>query len=421
MRAWSFLYSKSPPPSHDYCTLIPQLLLPRPTTTTLFQQHKYHDYSIRSLFPYLEKHISTPLLVTMRVTERSSLMRLIQDVPLWSSRIGDLATLQQNHSESFLVALDIERSSQPAEAEGSRKRCGDISEIGIAVQRLNGPITQPYTGIKQLYDERGADAFTVRIRERTKLPKEKAIGEVIESNPNNVATAIKGILSKYNGDRILVGFDLHHEFKWIVEDCPSIIPYFTAWLDVQEMASQRCKEFEPAKLPPSVPGLSNVLKAMNIQDERCHMRTHYAANDALRSLIVLCGLASDPSLLSDMYSKPDTGNVSRYSQLICSTKGTYHPFMASISSIDGEKLPPWSPRAVSQHFATYSGLKAVGLNWRREVDKMLGVRFWQLSFHNIESLNEFIAEVNGSTIDGTKLLVTQVRRARRADRQMHKG
>lgn len=63
------------------------------------------------------------------------------------------------------------------------------------------------------------------------------------------------------------------------------------------------------------------------------------------------------------------------------------------------------PHAVARHFAAHTDLKAVGLNWKRKKDKVEGVRFWRLSFRTVESLERFIVEINGSTLDATKLLV----------------
>jgi hypothetical protein len=329
--------------------------------------------------------------------------------PLWDSRIKDLTALQQNYSESIIVALDTEMSSQTTKETPKPRQ--DVSEVGIAIMPLNGQITQPYEGIKQLHYEGGASAFTIQIRERTALPKEKLLGQVIRSEPKDVASVIESILAKYKGRRILVGFDLYNEFKWITDECPTIFSYFAAWLDVQEFAMQRCKEFaaesEPANLSP--PGLSDVLKVMNIRDQRRHLKTHYAVNDALRSLIVLCGLASDPCLLSDMRSRPASRHsVQCYSQLKFTTGGAQHPFIARVSTaVNGGKLPPWSPHAVARHFAAHTDLKAVGLNWKKEKDKVEGVRFWQLSFRTVESLERFIVEMNGSTLDATKLLVSK--------------
>jgi hypothetical protein len=325
--------------------------------------------------------------------------------PLRDSQIEDLTDLQQNYSESILVALDTEMSSHNQ----------GVSEVGIAILRLNGQIVQPYEGIKQLHYEGGASAVTIQIRERTALPKEKMIGQVIRSEPKDVGSVIENILAKYKGRLILVGFDLYNEFKWITDECPIILSYFTAWLDVQEFAMQRREEFAAESESPNLnpPGLSDVLKAMDIRDERHCGSVHCAVNDALRSLIVLCGLASNPCLLSDMRPRPASRHsVQCYSRLTFKNQvagvagGAQHPFIARVSTaVNGGKLPPWSPDAVARHFAAHTDLKAVGLNWKTENHKVEGVRFWQLSFRTVESLERFIAEMNGSTVDAVKLLV----------------
>ena len=82
--------------------------------------------------------------------------------------------------------------------------------------------------------------------------------------------------------------------------------------------------------------------------------------------------------------------------------------MARISSAaDGGKLPPWSPQAVAIHLAAHTELKSIGLNWTKAENKVKGMRFWQLSFRTAEALEDFIAEMNGSMIDATKVLVSR--------------
>lgn len=330
--------------------------------------------------------------------------------PLWNSKIQDLNAFKQYYSDSIIVALDTETSSHASKETPKLRQ--DVSEVGIAILPLKGQITQPYQGIKQLHYAGGASAVTIQIRERTALPKEAFLGQIIRSNPKDVASVIESILAKYTGRLVLLGFDLHNEMKWIADECPTISSHFTAWLDLQEFALQRCKEFaaESESARNYQPGLSDVLKAMKIRDERHHVRSHYAVNDALRCLMVLCGLASDPYLLSEIRLRPASRHsVSYYSQLKFPMGRGGHTFMARVSSVvQGGKLPPWSPRAVGRHFSAHTDLKAVGLNWLTEKDKIEGVRYWQFSFRTSESLERFIAETNGSTVDAAKVLVSKV-------------
>ena len=219
---------------------------------------------------------------------------------LWGSQIKDLTALRQDYAGSIIEALDTEASCYFTKEMA--KPCPDVTEVGIAALPLNGEITQPYEGIKQMHRDGGVSAVTIQIGERRALSKERLLGQKIKSEPKDVASVIESILAKYKGRLILAGFALYNDLKWIADKCPTILSYFIAWLDVQEFAMQRCKEFatESEITDLSPPGLSDVLKAMEIRDQRRYLRTHYAVNDALRTLIVLCGLASDPTLLSDM-------------------------------------------------------------------------------------------------------------------------
>ena len=52
-------------------------------------------------------------------------------------------------------------------------------------------------------------------------------------------------VSGIQGERILLGWDVQREFKWMSEKCPSILKLFISWYDVQKLAA---KGFENAKI-----------------------------------------------------------------------------------------------------------------------------------------------------------------------------
>ncbi|CAI6310677.1 unnamed protein product [Periconia digitata] len=330
------------------------------------------------------------------------------DEDLWNSRIPSLKDFQESNSRSVLVALDIENSSRTI--NGRKKPCADVNEVGIAVLLPNNERFRSYECVHQLHHEGWADTYTIQILERRKIYRQTLVGQIIKSEPKDVASTIESILSKYEGPLVLVGFDLHQEFKWITEKCSTILSYFAAWLDVQDFAWQRHHEFAPMTATHGKPGLTRVLKSMGLNDRHWTKKGHYAINDALSSLLVLSGLASNPTLLSVMCPKPNADRqfVRRFPYLQFKLPKNHGFSMVRIGSINGGKLPPWSPDRVSGHFSAYADLRAVGLNWRKANGEILGAaRFWQLAFRNIESAEKFVADVNASTLDGIKLSVVR--------------
>jgi hypothetical protein len=207
--------------------------------------------------------------------------------PLWKSHIANLSVLKECMLGSVLVALDIESSSEE-----------DVSEIGLAILPVDGVAPQFYHGLRTFYHQNQVQVTTVEVYERISKygpPEKRRYGNVISSSAEAAGPTVKELLSAYKGRVILTGFDLYAEFKWISRKFPSLSSSFAAWVDVQDLISEG--RGNPRR------GLSDTLKAMQIIDWRSNTRRHFAANDALRCLIVLSGLVSgvplhDPTISS---------------------------------------------------------------------------------------------------------------------------
>ena len=129
-----------------------------------------------------------------------------------------------------------------------------------------------------------------RIRERTfhhRLTEPKQFGNTVLTNSEDeIGKLIEEMLLAYMSEGkpvILAGFGFYTELHWISHTCPFLATRFSAWIDIQDVASQ---QFGMSRQI----GLTDTLKALQIKDWRSRFNRHYAANDAIRCLAVLSGL-----------------------------------------------------------------------------------------------------------------------------------
>jgi hypothetical protein len=200
---------------------------------------------------------------------------------LWDSKITNLATLEECLSNSILVGLDIEFSN----TKGNQ----DVSEAGLAVLRVHEQPPPFLPGLRWYLEENGVETLTIRLRDHGLKPQYEdpkfRFGDKVYADQKDIAHIAARMLSRYDGKRILVGFGMDAEWRWIENDCPSMALLFSAWVDLQELVSQRRKQ---ETLGPEddieQPGFTNTIKAMHIADFRGRKRRHLARNDALRCL-----------------------------------------------------------------------------------------------------------------------------------------
>ena len=318
--------------------------------------------------------------------------RTIHIGTLWKSKIPDLKTLKERILSSLLVALDIESSVQ------------GVSEIGLAFLRVHEQEPQLCgdSALQTFHSQNKVQTYTIQVLDR--VPKKKTsreaikYGTVVLVDVEEVGPTITQILSAFNhnGYLILVGFNLYTEFRWISQDCPSLSEFFAAWVDIQEIASERSGVLRP--------GLIDTMDAMHMLDRQVGSkgpRMHRASNDATRCLAVLSGLVS-----LDSFTIPKTPpGVLLLAEL--PRPSSNHPFTARITTTDGSVLPSEfkTPRSLSTLFAEYEP-KAVALNSRGfRSSKSNGVRVWWLSFSTVESLERFTTKTDRSSLSGKTLAV----------------
>ncbi|CAO2651421.1 Nn.00g039910.m01.CDS01 [Neocucurbitaria sp. VM-36] len=321
--------------------------------------------------------------------------------PFINSKIDNLASLRQHLPGSILVALDTEGITQHLDG---RTVCSEgISEIGVAVFRTNerGPDFIPH--LDQFYDQNSIEAFTIRVRKREYGP---AVGTMTDVSEKEAGPRLQKFLSQYKGRRILVGFSILTELKWIAKNVPELVNFFTGWVDIQELVSQqRHGVASNDGTHTDQHGLYNTLKAMGISGWHSKHQLHVAANDAVKTLAVLSGLLCNSSFQDITRG----GGVSIYTYLpplqISKIGNRYHPFTAHISTVDGNRLPLQTPVGLAKHCAKYPGLTGVGFHSENEMVARGRVKYWWVAFRSLESLTSFMTKADGSIFEGTKLCV----------------
>jgi hypothetical protein len=311
--------------------------------------------------------------------------------PLWGSKITQLQLLRDSMPDATLVSFDI---------EGLLPR---TTELGLAIISVNENRPHFCPGRSRFYIENHVQAFTIDIREGPSLNYEsERLGETIRVETDTEAGfAMEKILAKFqdSGRRrlILVGYDMYSEFQWISEQYPLLAPYFTAWVDVQELMASKCKVTQL--------GLTDALRALGIADNRHNLNRHSAANDAVRNLAVLAGILSGSECTIELLPDRDQNKIRKYTSLPHARQigpTTRYPFTAHVGAVDGIPLPVRTPKELSTMYAGYS-LKAVGVNSKT---RRL-VTIWWMAFHTLESLKSFMLDIEGSNIEGKILKVVQ--------------
>ncbi|KAJ4359519.1 uncharacterized protein N0V89_000074 [Didymosphaeria variabile] len=318
---------------------------------------------------------------------------------LWQAKIPNLPTLKEHLPGAVLVAFDSEGCSSDSDGHASTNK---ISELGFTVLCTDIATSKPcYTG-KEFSDNNDTRQLTISLQEKPNV--EQTSGRVVHASLADVENLVRGFLSKFPGRRILVGYDLNRELRYISSTLSFLADFFNAWVDVQELVYHCCIENSPPTLRIyEQQALATALQAMRFAVPSKSTATR-AVNDCCRILQVLTGLVQ---ALPFSLPGPRGPRVPRFSLFPSLPKPDYekHPFSLRITPSDGRRFPPASPRDVADAFNHHAGLRAVGLNWRNGRVQREGVRFWWLSFSTHQALREFCKSVQGSSFEDVTLCV----------------
>ncbi|KAL1591654.1 hypothetical protein SLS60_011652 [Paraconiothyrium brasiliense] len=317
---------------------------------------------------------------------------------LWRAKIPDLPALKEHLPGAVLIAFDSEGSSSDSDGLASTNK---VSELGFAVictDIANSKLE--HTG-KEFGDSNDTRELTIELQRKPKV--ERTAGRIVRAQLSDVEELVRDFLADLPGKRVLVGYDLNRELRWISTTFPFLADLFVAWVDVQELVYHRCIQSSPTTLRIyEQQSLSTALRAMRFS---CHKTSATrAVNDCCRILQVLAGLVQAVPFIMPGPNGPRIPRFSLYPSLRKPDKEK-HPFSLRITSADGRRLPPRSPQEVADAFENHEGLRAVGLNWQNERVRQEGVRFWWLSFSTQEALRNFCTSVHGSVFEGITLCV----------------
>jgi len=187
---------------------------------------------------------------------RSLRLQTQESKTLFGSKIHGLATLRQRLPGAVLVAFDTEGISQ--QFLGRMHPNEDVSELGVAVMQPSE--LHMKRDLTDFYESNEIEAFTVRMRERSYGP---VVGMMTEKTEYETGPRLHQFLSEIigNGEHILLGFDMHVEWKWISRNFPSLAGLFTGWCDMQELVAQsfeqRCPHPDKITTEAQYPSLAN--------------------------------------------------------------------------------------------------------------------------------------------------------------------
>ncbi|PVI05302.1 hypothetical protein DM02DRAFT_668504 [Periconia macrospinosa] len=305
--------------------------------------------------------------------------------------ITDLKSLREYLSDgALLVAFDTESYAYRGQ------RSWGVSELGFATLQWPCPGLQMPVSYRVFAQQNNVKLLTIQTKERNQKGIERTSSPIVHSNGiEETKEAIRSFLPTVK-KAIFVGYAANNELEWMEKNYPELTDYFVAFIDVQELLMQRCREETPslfAILPGKI-SLSSALRGMNLAQNCRDHRSHRAANDACRFLQVLAGLLTyRPLTLASPY-----GHVwnSLYLQPHPSIRKKYSMRLA-ITASEGNVLPRRTAEELARMYHVFEPV-AVGCYTGKKNGK-----YWWLAFGDQESLTKCVVAVDGSLLDGITL------------------
>jgi hypothetical protein len=303
-----------------------------------------------------------------------------------------------------LVAFDTEGVTQ--HFHGKQIASQEVSELGVAVLR---PSEFKFRrNLLQFYKDNDIEAFTIRMRKRRYGP---VVGMMTNRTQEEAGPRLEQFLTKIEGERILIGYDLQAEWIWIARKFPAISGLFTAWCNVQELVGHRYEPLTPHthKLSEALRffSMANALKAMSNYGWTQDNGMHGAAGDSVKLVAILSGLLCDTPLRDCEDARGQNVSVFCYLPLSWVTRvaGRRHAHTARVSATNGQYLPLRTPRQVEQKLMGQPGLIGVRVGSINETIPRGPFKRWWVSFSTEELLGKFVLEFHGSVLDDVELQV----------------
>ncbi|KAJ8128192.1 hypothetical protein O1611_g5444 [Lasiodiplodia mahajangana] len=219
--------------------------------------------------------------------------------PLLPRYIPTLAALGDAASSSAFVAFDTE----------SVPHCYKTADVGLAFLPVLSPIGSTgeiHPTLENFAKCHGVSAASFKVNGRYHNNRNRRPKEYLRFTTDNLVdiedleTALTDQIEKYQGlvpgkELVLVGLSLQNDFERLSLEFPSIIGLFSGWIDLCTLIKAESRY--PTKVDT---GLGTALTMFQYPSKDTgFQRRHHAANDAVRTLAVLCGLR-DPENVANI-------------------------------------------------------------------------------------------------------------------------
>ncbi|KAI1742292.1 hypothetical protein F4680DRAFT_464138 [Xylaria scruposa] len=336
--------------------------------------------------------------------------------PLFAQKITSVDGLKQVIDSSAFIGLDTEY--------GSYKCSYHLHQVGFAyMATLSMGIDSSRDSLEHFASRKNISSTTFSIAPREgdnyhqPLRRLHRFGNDHKLSHNQLDESLGNLMKNYkaraaaDGKRnlVLVLFEYPAEWAFLVQ-FPSILPYFSEWLDVRNLAH----ELAPKGV---TPGLCNMLKCLGYS--RFDIRpkpdklagsgnAHNAGNDAVLTLAALENLLVPSNQIKLQFKQKchqiaspfETPDLSRL------------PFTANIEALDRKPLPRalCCAAKVAQFFLNHyspirTGVRRSPCTERDQPEQAREVISAWIAFKTLDDLNCFVRETQHTTISGRVLKI----------------
>ncbi|KAI1458843.1 hypothetical protein F4805DRAFT_456237 [Annulohypoxylon moriforme] len=331
------------------------------------------------------------------------LQRDLTSKELFNSRITTIKGLKCALQDSAIVAIDTEHVAITSE------KGRVLHQVGLAYCRTLSGSTLPSTNqpcLQEFYakNQIQASTFNINIDENMPTRRSHRFGQEQRIDLEELGGAIVDFIESFHNDNkadlLLIGFEMEAEWTYLSRYFPDAIPFFSAWVDLRDIA----KDITSIGV---IPGLVPLLQIFGYRwkDIRPGKNPHGGvADNAGDDAIATCALA-DALLFSENQEKlkfrQECGQIAR----IFTKKKGYQvpdardPFIATVRTRTQGPLPLTidSGMKLARQFFEFSPQSA-GIMCHEVA---------YLTFRCQDQMEEFIAVTNGRAIlpTGDTLLI----------------
>ncbi|KAF2100724.1 hypothetical protein NA57DRAFT_54799 [Rhizodiscina lignyota] len=250
---------------------------------------------------------------------------------LWENKITDLDSLRGLWPKSTFVAIDFEGSDDT------------IHEIGLAVlpggklDDVRSPLNETWHSLIQRHQ---IQTHCIRVQDHG-VSKKSRKENFFFGSVHNVETTLTAILTEVKTttkkDIVLLGYHIVSELRTLSKDLQSMLPFFVAWVDVQDLVGGMTGLNQPALKDITAAYRLDAAVASQYHKSQGH---HSAGNDAVRILVVLTALlhyaqTGETIVVARSPRRPQA-------KIFTSRPSPqqHFPFVAKVETLNNTSLPP---------------------------------------------------------------------------------